>query len=367
MSGNASNYGPTAAREHKRPGRDVRPSTTTVDIHNHVWSLEAGAYVKPFEDPSTISMTRIASDQTRSLMDKQAADRRPLQLDWKLRLVDMDKMGVDIQVLSPVPRQMYGALPPDVVVKSAELVNNNIAAMAANRPDRFAAIGTVPLQEPMAAVAELERCMRKLGFKGVQLPSNINGRELSDPAFEPFWAKAAQLGAIVFIHPSGFTHPERLVRFYLNNVIGNPLETTIAIHYLIMDGVLERYPRLKIIAAHGGGFAAAYHGRMDHGWGARPDARGQLPKPPTTYLKQMYFDTIVFTPEQLAHLIATYGADRIMIGTDYPADMGEYDPIAHVAQVPSMDAKTLSAICGGNAVRLFGLDKMAAAKMAAAS
>lgn len=366
MSGNASNYGPTAARQHKRPGREVRPASKTVDMHNHVWSLEAGAYVKSFEDPSTIGMTKIATDQTKALMDRQAADRRPLQLDWKLRIVDMDKMGVDLQILSPVPRQMYPALKPDVVVKSAQMVNDNLLAMASNRPDRFAAIGTLPLQEPAAAVAELERCMTKLGMKGFQVPTNVGGKELSDPSLEPVWAKAEQLGAVVVIHPSGFTHPQRLVRFYLNNVIGNPLETTIAVHYLIMDGVLERYPRLKFVACHGGGFAAAYHGRMDHGWGARPDAHGELPKPPTTYLKKMYFDTIVFTPEQLAHLIAAYGADHIMIGTDYPADMGEYDPIAHVAQVPSMDAKTLSAICGGNAISLFGLDTTTEVKMAKA-
>jgi aminocarboxymuconate-semialdehyde decarboxylase len=311
-------------------------------------------------------MTRIATDQTKALMERQAADRRPLQLDGKLRLLDMDKMGVDVQILSPVPRQMYPALEPDVVVKSAALVNDNLAAMAASRPDRFAAIGALPLQAPAAAVAELERCMIKLGFKGIQVPSNVGGKELSDPAFEPVWAKAEELGAVVVIHPSGFTHPQRLVRFYLNNVIGNPLETTIAVHYLIMDGVLERYPDLKIVACHGGGFAAAYHGRMDHGWGARPDAHGALPNPPTSYLKKMYFDTIVFTPEQLAHLIAAYGADHVMIGTDYPADMGEYDPIAHVAQLPSMDPGTLSAICGGNAVRLFGLDAEAGTKMSMA-
>ena len=355
MTTKLNTYGPTSARAHPRKGRDLRPPSRTIDTHNHVWSVEAAAFVKPHENEKTVTMTAMATDETRAIMAKQAADRRPLQIDWQPRLVDMDQMGIDMQVISPVPRQMYGSLPPEVVATSAVLVNDNLAAFAANKPDRFVPIGTVPLQAPAAAVEELERCMGKLGFKGVQVPSNIGGMELSDPSLEPFWAKAEKLGAVVFIHPSGFTHPERLVRFYLNNLIGNPLETTLAVHYLIFDGVLERYPNLKIVAAHGGGFAAAYHGRMDHGWGARPDAHGELPHPPTTYLKKMYFDTIVFTPEQLSHLIATYGADHIMLGTDYPADMGEYDPIAHIADVKSMDPKTLAAIAGGNAARLFGI------------
>lgn len=349
-------YGPTAAREHKKPGREVRPTSRTIDIHNHVWSVEAAEFVKPHETADSVGMTKVATDETKALMAKQAADRRPLQIDPVPRLADMDKMGVDMQVISPVPRQMYPALAPDGVADSAVIVNDNLAAFASHNSSRFVPIGTVPLQHPDAAVAELERIVTKLGFKGVQVPSNVGGKELSMPELEPFWAKAEELGAVVFIHPSGFTHPERLVRFYLNNLIGNPLETTIAVHHLIFDGILERYPDLKIVAAHGGGFAGAYHGRMDHGWGARPDARGSLPKPPSTYLKKMYFDTIVFTPEQLNHLIDAYGADRVLLGTDYPADMGEYDPIAHIAQAPGMTDETLAALAGGNAARLFGID-----------
>ena len=195
-----------------------------------------------------------------------------------------------------------------------------------------------------------------LGFKGVEILTNVAGRELSDPAFEPFWAKAEELGAWVFIHPSGFTDGKRLGRFYFSNVIGNPLETTIALHYLIFDGVLERHPKLKIIAVHGGGFLGSYHGRIDHAWGARSDCKGTLPHAPSTYLKRIIFDTIVFTPQQLQALIATFGADHIMMGTDYPFDMGEYDPIGHLAE-SGLDEKTLAAIAGGNAQRLIGLER----------
>src|SRR5918911_5084234 len=196
--------------------------------------------------------------------------------------------------------------------------------------------------------------MTTLGFKGVQVLTNVAGKELSDPEFAPFWAKAEALGALVVIHPNGFTEGQRLSRFYFNNVLGNPLDTTLALHYLIFDGVLERHPRLKILAVHGGGYLGAYWGRIDHAWGARSDAHGQLPKPPTSYLQKIYFDTVVFTPEQLRALVGTFGADRILMGTDYPFDMMDSDPIGHVVSA-EFDEVTTAALAGGNARRLLGL------------
>jgi len=178
---------------------------------------------------------------------------------------------------------------------------------------------------------------------------------LSAPAYAPFWKKAEELGALVLIHPNGFTEGARLSRFYFNNVIGNPFETTLALHYLIFDGVLERHPKLKILAVHGGGYLPAYSGRIDHAWGARSDSQAELPQPPTTYLKKIFFDTVVFTPHQLEYLVDLFGADHILMGTDYPFDMAEYDPIGHVASVESFDANTVAAIAGGNAKRLLGL------------
>ena len=178
---------------------------------------------------------------------------------------------------------------------------------------------------------------------------------MSDPAYAPFWKKAEELGALVLLHPNGFTEGKRLSRFYFNNVIGNPLETTIALHYLIFDGVLERHPKLKIFAVHGGGYLGGYSGRIDHAWGARSDCNVNLPKPPTEYLKRVYVDTVVFTPHQLAELVRVFGADHVVMGTDYPFDMAEYDPIGHVAGVEGFDASTIAAIAGGNAKRLLGL------------
>jgi aminocarboxymuconate-semialdehyde decarboxylase len=177
---------------------------------------------------------------------------------------------------------------------------------------------------------------------------------LSDPAFAPFWKKAEELGALVLLHPNGFTEGERLTRFYFNNIIGNPFDTTVALHYLIFDGVLERHPRLKIISVHGGGYLAAYSGRIDHAWGARSDVQAGLPKPPTSYLKQIYVDTVVFTPHQLKTLVEVFGADHVIMGTDYPYDMAEADPIEHIVST-GFDASTVAALAGGNAKKLLGM------------
>jgi aminocarboxymuconate-semialdehyde decarboxylase len=296
------------------------------------------------------------SPDTRSLARKQDDDRAPNLTDPSFRMRDFDAMGIDAQVISPAPLQCYYDVAPDIGVQVARMVNDGIAAMLAQQPERIpAGLGSVPLQAGgAAAAAELEHCVRKLGFKGVEVLAHVGTRELSDPLFEPFWAKAAALGAVVFIHPAGFTEPRRLGRFYFNNVIGNPLDTTIALHHLIFDGVLERYPDLKIVAAHGGGYLPAYFGRIDHAWGARSDAHGSLPKPPSFYLKKIYLDAIVFTPEQLEALVRVFGVEKVLMGTDYPYDMGEYDPIGHIASVASFTAAERAAIAGGNARALFG-------------
>jgi aminocarboxymuconate-semialdehyde decarboxylase len=246
-------------------------------------------------------------------------------------------------------------VPIQVAARAAQIVNDGIAEYVAGRPDRLAGLGSVPMPDGNEAALELERCVRKLGLKGVQILTNVNGQELSDPAFAPFWQKAEELQALVLLHPLGFTEAKRLSRFSFNNTIGNPLDTTIALHYLIFDGVLERHPGLKILAVHGGGYLAAYSGRIDHSWGARSDAHGDLPQPPTSYLKKIYFDSVVFTPHQLAELVRLYGADHVLMGTDYPFDMADYDPVGHVTAVEGFDAATIAAIAGGNAKRLLGL------------
>jgi len=264
-------------------------------------------------------------------------------------------MGIDMQMIAPPPLQCYYTVPLDIAVKAAQIVNDGIAAYCAKHADRLKGFGSVPMLDGHEAAKELERCVGKLGFTGVEVLTNVAGKELSDPAFAPFWKKAEELGVLVMIHPNGFTEASRLTRFYFNNVIGNPLETTIALHYLIFDGVLERHPKLKILAVHGGGYLGAYPGRIDHAWGARSDAHDGLPQPPTSYLKRIYVDTVVFTPYQLAELVRTFGVDHVVMGTDYPFDMADYDPVGHIASVEGFDTATIAALAGGNTKRLLGL------------
>ena len=348
-------YADTAARRHGRPGREVRPSSTTVDIHSHVAIPAAAAIVAPHLDPATIPLAHFADATTKALNQKQEQDIRARITGYDERLRELDAMGIDMQLVLPSPPQCYYTVPLDIGIKAARMINEGLAAYVARRSDRFVALGTVPLMDGTEAAGELERCMKTLGMKGAQILTNVGGRELSDAAYAPFWKKAEELAALVVIHPNGFTEARRFTRFYFNNVIGNPLETAIALHYLIFDGVLERHPNLKILAVHGGGYLPSYSGRMDHAWGARSDSHGELPHTPTTYLKKIYFDTVVFTPFQLRELVRLFGADHIIMGTDYPFDMGEYDPIGHLASVEEFDAPTMAAIAGGNARRLLGI------------
>ncbi len=348
-------YGPTAARRHGRPGRELRPQSVTIDIHSHVAVPQAAEFVKPHLDWSTIPLAFFSTPETKALNQKQDADRAAVMTTYDERLRDLDAMGIDMQVVKPPPGQCYFTLPIDIAVPAARMVNDGIAEYVSRKADRFIPFGTVPLQDGKEAAIELERCVRELGFKGVQILTNVAGQELSDPAIAPFWAKAEALGVLVVLHPNGFTEGKRLTRFYFNNVAGNPFETALALHFLIFDGVLERHPNLKILAVHGGGYLASYSGRIDHAWGARSDVAGHLPRPPTTYLKTIYFDTVVFTPHQLKSLIETFGADRLVMGTDYPFDMAEYDPIGHLASVGTLDGPTFAEIAGGNAKRLLGM------------
>jgi aminocarboxymuconate-semialdehyde decarboxylase len=348
-------YERTVARKHGKPGREIRPKGTTIDIHSHVAIPQAGAFAKPHLDMSTIPLGHFANAETKALSAKQEEDIRARITGYDERLADLDAMGIDLQLVMPPPNQCFYTVPLDVAVTASRMVNDGLAEYVARKADRFVALGTVPLTHGGEAANELERCMKSLGMKGVEVLTNVAGKELSEPDYAPFWKKAEELGALVIIHPNGFTDAKRLTRFYFNNVIGNPLETTIALHYLIFDGVLERHPNLKILAVHGGGYLPAYSGRIDHAWGARSDSHGDLPQPPTAYLKKIYFDTVVFTPHQLAELVRLFGADRIIMGTDYPFDMADYDPIGHVASVGGLDQATVAAIAGGNAKRLLGI------------
>jgi aminocarboxymuconate-semialdehyde decarboxylase len=352
-----SRYEPTAARPRRGWNRNGLTDIEIVDLHGHAVSRRALEYVAaslPSSEPKP-GLSPLA-DAVNALHDR---DTRDLLADPRLRLASLDGMGIDRQVVWPTPHlHSYYSLPSEIAIRATQLANDGMAEFAAAAPDRLVAMGTVALQETQAAVAELERCARDLGMRGVQLLGTIAGREISEPEFEPFWAKAEELGMLVFIHGSGNSLGGRLKRHNLVNAIGNPLETTIALSFLISDGVLERHPRLKILAAHGGGFLGGYSGRGDHNWGARADGFNGLPHPPSFYLKRnVYFDSVVFTPHQLRYLVETYGAGHVVMGTDYPFNMGEFAPVEHIVNLEGVTDGDKRALLGGTAATLLEGDR----------
>jgi len=343
----ASRGGSTAVV--KKRGKSLR-----VDIHCHYLNTEVAARVAGRTPPEADYLFKFSNALTRETNAKQGRERAPKLSDIAVRLKDMDRMGIDVQAVSPAPHQTYYWAEPGEGQELARAVNERLAGIAAHHPERFVPMGTVPLQDASLAVAELEHCVKKLGMRGVEINPSVRGMDLTDErlSLERFFSRAAELDIVLFMHPIGFTHGERLSNHYFNNVIGNPLETTVAASHLIFDGVLERHPKLKIVLPHAGGFLAHYWARMDHAWRARPDTRGRIKRKPSSYLEKLYFDTITFDRGMLAHLIERFGEEHVLLGTDYPYDMGVEDPVGFIGGVPKLSAKGREAIMGGTAARL---------------
>ncbi|MEI8400074.1 MAG: amidohydrolase family protein [Alcaligenaceae bacterium] len=330
-----------------------------VDIHCHYQNSEVGAMaapLKPFErEPSIV----FANQMTRDVNIDQMKVRAAKLSDIPTRLRDMDKMGIDVQIVSPAPAQYFYYAEPDFGLELSRKTNERIAEIVAMHPDRFAGMCTVPLQHPKMAAKELERCVKKLGMRGVEICTNVNGIDLADKrlGLDVFFAKAQELDVTIFMHPMGFTHADRMTDHYFNNIIGNPLESTLAVSHLIFGGVLDRFPGLKFVVAHGGGYLAHYHARMDHGWKARPDSRTQLKKKPSSYLKKFYYDTITFDSGMLDSLIEKYSVKHVLLGSDYPYDMADDNPLKTIQGVLNLTDDERKLIQGGNAAKLFKLSK----------
>lgn len=266
-------------------------------------------------------------------------------------LSEMDRSGVDAVLLCPwVSLVRYDASPAESLT-ACQVQNDALSWLVKKYPQKIAALGLVPLQDVPLAVKELERLM-KAGLKGVEIGTHVNGIYPGDARFRPFWEACESLGAFVFIHPVEGGGRAELRDYYMWNVIGNPLETTVAAGHLILSGVMDAYPRLKIMLAHGGGALPYLHGRLDRGFKQRPEINKVISRPPTEYLKQFYFDTITHDPLVLKSLVDFAGADHILLGSDYPFDMGNENPVDLVRSANlGVEAETM--ILGGNAIRLF--------------
>lgn len=328
-----------------------------IDIHCHAAQAPGIAHLiegkmRPENDAGSFFM----SEESRAHNRKLGREEYGLALtSIEARLSRMDRARVDLQAVSPSPQQFYWA-EPQLGQALSRLQNEHVAEMVAAKPDRFAGLGSVPLQDTRLAAVELEHLTGRLGLRGVQISTYVDRMELGDSRLEGFWEAAEGLGAVVFIHPLGFSHGERLREFYLNNSVAHPLESTLALSSLIFNGVLHRHPGLKIVVAHGGGYLPFHPSRLDHAWKVRPECRVHIDRPPSSYLKQIFVDTVVYTPESVAQLVAMLGADHVLLGTDYPFDMGEADPVGLVERTPGLSAEDRALIAGGNAVRLLGLE-----------
>lgn len=321
----AQNAGQKKRRQVSVGGKRVR----TIDIHAHVIIPEATALMGVKTEPNN---TAVMAPE---------------------RFATMDEWGTDMQALS-INANWYG-VDRDIAGKMIQLQNEKLAELCAKYPDRFVAFASVALQFPDMAAAQLEEGVRKYNLRGAAIGGHVNGDECSNPKFDPFWKKAEELGCVVFMHPQGI--PEMNKRLSgaggLTNVIGNPLETTIFLSHLIFDGTLDKFPSLKICAAHGGGYLPSYAARSDYGCVRFPDAC-KTKKHPTEYLRQLYFDSMVFTAEGLRHLVAEVGVSQIMIGTDYPFPWST-TTVDHVLKTPGLSDADKRAILGETAAKLLKL------------
>lgn len=272
------------------------------------------------------------------------------------RISEMDEQGIDVEALSINP--FWYKAERDVAAEIVRIQNNKLAEFCGTYPERFVAFASVALQYPELAVEQLEHGVKKLGLRGAAVGASVAGAEFADAKFHPFWAKAEELGVLIFIHPQ--STPELGGRFkgngWLANTIGNPLDTTIALSHLIFEGTLDRFPRLKICSAHGGGFLPSYAPRSDNCLRVAPemDTGVKLKKKPTEYLRQMYFDTLVFTSEALRHLAAEVGSSQLVIGTDHPIPW-QSESVDHILNAPGFTDDERRAMLGETAGKLLGI------------
>ena len=310
----------------------------TVDIHAHVATPACDELVSELLSSQRDPFSFYSTPETNQYNTAQFTAVAQKLVDPELRLADMDSMGVDIQALSVAPPQFYYWTDPELGHRLAHLQNEHIAEIVQAHPNRFVGLASVPLQDVSAATTELEYCVRDLDFRGAAISTNINGLDLDNRRFRPFFAKAQELDVVVLLHPHGFTHGERLIEYYLNNVVGNPLDSAVALTRIICGGVLEDFPHLKLCVVHGGGYGIFSSSRLDHAYSRRPEPGHHITRAPSTYLSQVYVDSVVYNPSHLGFLVGQLGADHVMIGTDYPYDMGHYAPVDFLNSVAGLDA-----------------------------
>jgi len=334
---------PVALHRPKPP----RSKPIVIDVHAHILV------------PDVMKMTFERSEYAHTVAGQSGsggASRMPEPLlrrmtQVPLRLAQMDETGVDIQVISPsIMQQCTYELEPQRALTLERMGNEAVAEAVARHPDRLVGLGSLPLQDVALSTTELERCMRKLGLRGVIISSHVNGIELGEESLVPFWAKSEELGAVVFIHPAG-SSDARMRRHRLMITVGQPLEEAFALTSLIYEGIIDRFPKLKIMVAHGGGYLPFYAGRHDNDYryGRAPQLKGEF----SSYLPRFFYDTVLFNPDMLEFLLIKVPASHVMLASDYP--FAEKEPVEYVRRAKKISQREQNAILGENAAALFGI------------
>jgi aminocarboxymuconate-semialdehyde decarboxylase len=328
----------------------------TIDVHAHMLPAET---IRLLAKESPHVAPQLIDDNGATIMridDKVVQRPMPREAhDLDLRLRDMDANGVRMQLVCATVHTFFYDQEASLGTACGVLQNDQIAVVVDRHPDRFLGLATLPLQDPVAAADELERAMGARGLRGAQIGTNVNGRNLDDPALEPVWAAANALNAFFLIHPHGEILPgERLKPYYMRNFVGLPFETTMAAAALVFGGVLERFPNIKFCLCHGGGYVPYQAGRFIHAWQVRTEPKMRLKESAEASLRRLYYDTIVHSERALQFLIDSAGADHVLLGSDYPFDMGNLDCVARVDAL-SVPQQVRDTVVGGRAAELLGV------------
>jgi len=334
-----------------RARSSARP-TATIDIHAHFVPEEYLRLIEAEGEPYGVRLRPGPNGPLIAVGQVAIGPITPHYHDLDLRLKAMDARGVTMHALSLMPPMVYWA-DGDLGLRLAKLVNDAMAEASRTHPDRFVTLATLPLQDPEAAVAEVDRAVTELGCRGIYLGTNVRGKELTDPSLLPVFERIHALSAPVFLHPLNVIGSQRLTNYYLHNLLGNPFDTAVAAANLIFSGLLDRFPKLNICLPHAGGALPYLIGRLNHGWKVRQECKA-LKKSPSSYLRRFTYDTISHAAESLNYLIDLVGADRVMMGSDYCFDMG-YDRPVKVVTALKLSRTDQEKILGGNAARILRL------------
>jgi len=327
---------------------------TIIDCHSHTFCPTVNARVADTYKPEYVPYQRDMSDESKAVDHAQFPVLGPKFNNLALRNELLDSMRIDQQVVAPAPGLQHYWAEPALLAEISRMQNDHVADLVGQDPKRYFGLGTLPMTSVDAAMAEATRAVEERGLRGFQIDSRVMDHELSDTRFDPLYRQLVKLDTTLMIHPLGFSHGQRLGDFFMVNTVGQPLEEIMAINHLIFGGVLDRHPELRILIVHGGGYFPFYVGRMDHAWAYRPELKRLTSKRPSDYLSSMWYDTCLFRPDHVKTLVDLAGADRVMLGSDFPFDMGDPDPLGTVEKA-GLTPEALKQVCGDTARGFFRL------------